>query len=196
MEGIKKAIACNPVLIFLDLVMPELNGIKMLQVIKSMEELKNVPTIIMSANTNRSNVITALKLGADKVIKKPLQKELILKTISELCGSNFLSTLKNDVIISEDNQAQITKQLRSYFHSGFSIKESSLQLALNDKNPNLLSTIVHEIKGEGSMIGYNELTDLSKRAESELSIDKIDWDIVGYYCYRIISFVREKENLN
>ena len=91
LDGIKKAIAYKPSLIFLDLVMPELNGHKMLQLIKSMEDFKSVPVIVMSANTNKTNVLMAIQLGANKVIKKPLRKELILKTIKELFGSEFLA---------------------------------------------------------------------------------------------------------
>jgi CheY-like chemotaxis protein len=196
LDGIKKAIAYQPFLIFLDLVMPELNGHKMLQLIKSMEELKSVPVIVMSANTNKRNVLSAIQLGADKVIKKPLRKELILKIIAELFGDKFLREFKEGEVISQEEQVGITKQLKKYFHENFIIKENSLRLALKGKNKELLSVIIHEIKGEGSMLGYNELTEISRRAQVELSNENIDWDVVGYYCERIFTFVSKQENIN
>ena len=196
LDGIKKAIAYKPFLIFLDLVMPELNGHKMLQLIKSMEEFNSVPVIVMSANTNKKNVLTAFQLGANKVIKKPLRKELILKTITELFGNEFLSELKEGEAISQEEQIGITKHLRKYFHKSFTVKENSLRYALKGRNKELLSVVIHEIKGEGSMIGYDELTEISRRTQVELSNENIDWDVVNYYCERIFSFVSKQENIN
>ena len=196
LEGIKKAIAYNPVLVFLDLVMPRLNGHKMLQLIKSMEELRSVPVIVMSANTNKTNVVTAIQLGADRVIKKPLRKELILKAITDLLGNELLNEVKKDEIISSEEQIGITKHLRKHFHKSFAVKENSLRLALKEKNKELLSVVVHEIKGEGSMIGYDELTEISRRTQDELSNENIDWDIISYYCERIFSYVNRQENIN
>ena len=84
LEGIQYAIETKPRLIFLDLLMPNLDGIKMLQVKQILPEIKNIPVVIISANTNKQNVISAIELGAVKVISKPLQKEIIIKTLKEI----------------------------------------------------------------------------------------------------------------
>ena len=74
LEGIQKALQHIPDLIFLDLMMPNLDGVKMLKVIKVIDDLKNIPVIVISGNTSKANVLLAMESGADKVIPKPLQR--------------------------------------------------------------------------------------------------------------------------
>ncbi|MBZ0199566.1 MAG: response regulator, partial [Ignavibacteriaceae bacterium] len=83
LEGIQKTKEHRPSLIFLDLMMPNFDGVKMLQVIKVLDELKNIPVIVISANTNRSNVLASIEAGAERVISKPLQKDVIIKHVNE-----------------------------------------------------------------------------------------------------------------
>jgi DNA-binding response OmpR family regulator len=47
----------------------------MLQILKKIDTLKNIPVIIISGNTNRSNVLAVIEAGADRIISKPLKKE-------------------------------------------------------------------------------------------------------------------------
>ncbi len=97
LEGIQKAIEHKPCLIILDLLMPNFDGIKMLQVIKVIDDLKKIPVIVISGNTNRSNVLASLEAGADRVISKPLQKEVIIKNINEVLVANFLTKLRKTI---------------------------------------------------------------------------------------------------
>ena len=50
LEGIQKTIEIKPNLIFLDLLMPNLNGVKMLQVMKVIKDIKQIPVIVISGN--------------------------------------------------------------------------------------------------------------------------------------------------
>ncbi len=95
LEGIKKAVETIPDLIFLDILMPNLDGLKMLQVIKVIENVKQVPVIVISGNTNRTNVISAIEAGADSVISKPISKENLFRKINELLGPGFLESAKS-----------------------------------------------------------------------------------------------------
>ena len=84
LEGIQKAIEIKPCIMFLNSPMPNIDCIKMLKVFKILNDIKNIPVIIISGNTDKKNVLAAIEAGADKVITKPLQKDVIIKTVNEV----------------------------------------------------------------------------------------------------------------
>ncbi len=195
LEGVQKAIETKPTLIFLDLMMPNLDGVKMLQVIKVMDDLKNIPVIVISGATNKRNVLSSIEAGADRVISKPLKKEIIIKTIKELLGEEFLRKTKKEKTFSENDNTEILKQLRKFFVNSFSIKRSGIEKAIATQNKDLLKTVVHEIKGTGGAIGYPQLTQLSCDIEEKLTAKKIDWSSIKLHCEQIFSIVNEIETI-
>lgn len=74
LEGIQKAAEEKPDIIFLDLMMPNFDGIKMLQVKKVLKDIQDIPTVVISANTARPNVLAAIEAGADKVVSNLCRK--------------------------------------------------------------------------------------------------------------------------
>ena len=195
LEGVQKAVETKPTLIFLDLMMPNLDGVKMLQVIKVMDDLKDIPVIVISGNTNKRNVLAAIEAGADRVISKPLKKEIIIKTIKELLGEEFLRKTKKTQTFSETDNTEILNQLRKFFVNSFSIKRDGITKAIGTQNKDLLKTIVHEIKGTGGAIGFPQLTKISCEIEEKLTARKIDWASISLQCDQIFSIVKEIENI-
>jgi len=61
-----------PDLILLDLLMPEISGFDFLAEVRSREEMKNVPVIVVSALTDDIYVKKTMELGAVEFIKKPI----------------------------------------------------------------------------------------------------------------------------
>jgi len=68
----KKAL---PDLILLDLNMPKLNGIEFLSILKSDEDLKFLPTVILTTSSNRKDLKECYKIGVSGYILKPLKYE-------------------------------------------------------------------------------------------------------------------------
>jgi len=71
----------TPVLILLDIDMPEMNGYEAIKILKSKPETKNIPVIFLTAKTESNNDLEGLSLGAIDYITKPLNPSLILKRI-------------------------------------------------------------------------------------------------------------------
>ncbi len=61
-----------PDIIILDLNMPKMNGIEFLNVLKSDDELKYIPIVIMSSSDNYLDVKDCYKIGIAGYIIKPL----------------------------------------------------------------------------------------------------------------------------
>ncbi len=74
-------------LVFLDLMMPEMNGFQVLETLKE-KELR-LPIIVLSALSKRETVVQALKMGVSSYIIKPLKPHDIRNKASEILGLNF-----------------------------------------------------------------------------------------------------------
>jgi len=77
----------NVDLIMADWNMPEMNGYDMLIAIKSDERTKNIPVIMVTTESEVSNVQKAIDSGANGFITKPFKKETIQSKLQELTGA-------------------------------------------------------------------------------------------------------------
>ncbi len=80
-EALKLLGTQKPDLILLDIMMPVMNGFEVCKRVKKEERLKEIPIIIISAVTESSDKVEALKLGAVDYVTKPFQKDELLTRI-------------------------------------------------------------------------------------------------------------------
>lgn len=71
-------------LILLDTVMPEMNGLQVLETLKSDPKFKNIPVIMISAFDEIDSVVACIELGAEDYLMKPFNP-LILKARIGTC---------------------------------------------------------------------------------------------------------------
>ena len=64
-------------LILLDIIMPNVNGIELLQMIKKNNHYFDVPIIMLSALDDLESIVDCINLGADDYITKPIDKILL-----------------------------------------------------------------------------------------------------------------------
>ncbi|MGC8802834.1 MAG: response regulator [Bacteroidales bacterium] len=72
-----------PRLILLDLLMPRINGFEFLQQLKSNEEYKDIPVIIVSALTDEETIQKTYQLGAHFFIKKPVDINQLIDIVGQ-----------------------------------------------------------------------------------------------------------------
>lgn len=70
-----------PDIILLDLNMPKISGIEFLSILKNDENLKHIPTIILTTSNNHKDVIECYTIGISGYILKPLKYEDYVKKI-------------------------------------------------------------------------------------------------------------------
>ncbi len=85
---INKVIKLFPNLILLDIMMPNVDGIEFLQMLKNAEETKIIPVVIVSAKTDTNVVDKALELGAVDFIKKPVSIVYLLNAVEKILHKN------------------------------------------------------------------------------------------------------------
>lgn len=80
----------TPDVIFLDVRMPRMDGLQVLQTIKD-EKLTSAPVIVISAYGDSSKMIEAMRLGAYDYITKPLELDEIVATLHRAAEQRRLS---------------------------------------------------------------------------------------------------------
>lgn len=85
--GIQMALADPPDLIFLDIVLPGMNGFAALRVLRREDTLRNTPIIMMSGNMQATEQFYAQKHGAQDFLKKPFPRAELFHKIERLLAA-------------------------------------------------------------------------------------------------------------
>lgn len=73
-----------PDLILLDLLMPQVDGFGFIQDLKSVNEYKDIPVIIVSAVTDQESIQKIMNMGAVEYIRKPVVLTSLIEKIEEV----------------------------------------------------------------------------------------------------------------
>ena len=83
-EGLVAATAQKPDLIVLDITMPVMDGVTMLTRLKESTDLKNIPVIMLTAESGRENVAFIAKLGVRDYLVKPFQDAQLIEKVQRV----------------------------------------------------------------------------------------------------------------
>jgi len=71
-------------LIISDWNMPKMTGIELLKAVRNDENLKSVKFIMVTAESQKGNVIEAIKLGVNQYVVKPFTPEVLREKLSKV----------------------------------------------------------------------------------------------------------------
>ena len=121
-EAIMLASSHNPDVVFLDLGLPDMDGV---EVIRQIRSWSNMPIIVISARSEDEDKITALDAGADDYLTKPFSVEELLARLRVTIRR--LSTMNTDG--SADSSVYTNGNLRIDFPAGCAfLNEEELKL--------------------------------------------------------------------
>lgn len=83
-EALSEAVAYDPQVFLLDMMMPDMTGIETMAALLKLPELKNVPVIFMTAKVQSHEVEHYMSLGAIGVIPKPFDAMTLAEQISNI----------------------------------------------------------------------------------------------------------------
>lgn len=75
-------------LLLLDLNMPDIGGIEVVQFVRSQDKLRNIPIIIVTTRGDDSSRDQALSAGATRFLTKPFSPEVIQSEVSGILSPN------------------------------------------------------------------------------------------------------------
>ena len=80
-DALLKARTENPDLILLDIMLPKINGYQVCRLLKSDEEYKHIPIIMLTAKVQESDKFWGKESGADDYVTKPFEMEKLIQKI-------------------------------------------------------------------------------------------------------------------
>jgi DNA-binding response OmpR family regulator len=127
-KGIEMIKSQEPDLVILDVGLPDIDGFKLCENLRSDEKTKDYPIIMLTARVEDSDRIEGLKLGADDYITKPYNAEELILRIRNLLkrtekykGNGSIIKLKNVSIDFNKREVQINKQIIGLTFSEYQI---------------------------------------------------------------------------
>lgn len=89
-EGLKKVHLYHPDMVVTDQMMPNMDGIEMLQRIRKDFQISHIPVIILTAKGNDEAKTKAISMGANAYIIKPFSKDYLVARIEQLLNERKL----------------------------------------------------------------------------------------------------------
>ncbi|MEC5387900.1 response regulator [Uliginosibacterium sp. H3] len=89
-KGIEIARTENPELIFLDIVLPGMNGFAALRMLRRDPATKDVPIIMISGNEQATEQFFGTRIGADDFMKKPFSRFEVFARIERLLDADLV----------------------------------------------------------------------------------------------------------
>ncbi len=74
----------NPIVILLDLKMPKMDGIEVLRQIKSDENLKTIPVVVLTSSRESRDLETCYQLGVNAYVVKPVKFMKFVEVVTEV----------------------------------------------------------------------------------------------------------------
>ncbi|MBP7865841.1 MAG: response regulator [Acidobacteria bacterium] len=116
MEALEVVKSFRPDLIFLDLMMPEMDGFETCRRLKTNPQTQHIPVVIVTSFTDRDSRIKGLETGANDFLTKPVDRlELLVRTSNLLKNKEYDDFLLNYNKILAEQLAEKTSELRASF---------------------------------------------------------------------------------
>jgi two-component system cell cycle response regulator len=77
-EAILKVRTDAPDLVLLDMILPDMDGLEVLRIVKALPDEQFIPVIILSVKSDLDSKVTGLRIGADDFLAKPFAEAEIL----------------------------------------------------------------------------------------------------------------------
>lgn len=80
----KSRVKGNPVVVFLDLKMPKVNGLEVLRTIKADANLRSIPVVMLTSSREERDLRESYALGANAYVVKPVEFHQFVSAVKEL----------------------------------------------------------------------------------------------------------------
>ena len=74
----------NPAVLLLDLKLPKVDGLEVLQQIKSDEKLRMIPVVVLTSSHEERDMVASYQLGVNAYVVKPVDFHEFLNAVKEL----------------------------------------------------------------------------------------------------------------
>jgi signal transduction histidine kinase len=153
MEALEILAAHDFDLVLLDIMMPEINGLELLKIIRSSANLAQLPVILISALDDTSVIARGMRLGANDYITKPIDLDIVQARVNTQIVLKQLTDERNRIISSLESANEIKSRMMR-------IASHDLKNPLN--NMRMISSIVrNSVDGDPRILKMLSMMDSS-----------------------------------
>lgn len=151
-QGIEVAKEHKPDLVLLDIMMPKMDGMQAVEVMRNDDELKHIPIIFLTARSDEKTEVEGLNKGADDYITKPISTTKLISRIKAVLrrfddNDEFTNNLEvHDIKIDKDRYIVTLKEEELHLPR----KEFELLFFLASKKGKVLDrqTLLNKVWGD------------------------------------------------
>lgn len=114
-EALKKIGSECPDLVLLDIMMPVMDGFEVLTRLKADTSTRDIPVIVISANSDLKSVVRGIELGAEDYLPKPFELALLKARISSSLEKKRLRDLQQLYLKSLERELDIGRKIQQGF---------------------------------------------------------------------------------
>ncbi|MDD4940130.1 MAG: response regulator [Candidatus Omnitrophica bacterium] len=96
-QAIEMAGTERPDLLLLDIMMPELDGFQVCEILRKDPRNAGLPVIMVTAKDKESDIVGSLERGADDYVVKPVDKKALLAKIGDMLAKANKSSLPSQL---------------------------------------------------------------------------------------------------
>jgi CheY-like chemotaxis protein len=74
----------NPAVILLDLKLPKVNGLEVLQTVRTTDPLRSIPVVMLTSSHEETDVLRSYQLGVNAYVVKPVEFKQFVEAIADL----------------------------------------------------------------------------------------------------------------
>jgi class 3 adenylate cyclase len=98
-------------LVLLDMMMPDLNGDEVLEILKADPNTRDIPVVMISADNDIDKVAKCIELGADDYLPKPFNTSLLRARISAALRRASLRSMETQYLSQIEKEKQYSERL-------------------------------------------------------------------------------------
>ncbi len=87
-EGMRQAVSVNPDLIILDWMLPDVQGLDVLKLLKADDKTKDIPVLMLSGKNHIGDIEDAFTMGAEDYLTKPFDLRRLGEKVKELISGS------------------------------------------------------------------------------------------------------------
>jgi two-component system, sensor histidine kinase and response regulator len=169
-------------LVLLDIMMPDMTGIEVLQIIRQQYNSSELPVILISALTEQRDVVDGLRSGANDYIPKPIEFEIVLARVQTQITLKEMADERQFVLENLERANAMRNRLMRIASHDLKNPLNNLNMALGligdgrDKNGQILGMAQKSVKQmQGIIMEFLDM-DLLKEDAIDIQLETVSID--------------------